>query len=157
MSATIQDTASVSRSKIVELVAAIQAAADLVALEDKRLSRNYRADAIFGMANRFRREVLGPFPEDDDARATDPTEVELYARAAEFEAEMIDAVMQQRVRGAETRAHLESRDGRSAKLRFWAGRVREAGNADSPHFPTDSEMSERVRAAMNAPEASDAS
>lgn len=107
MSATTHEwTMTVSRGTIVDLIAALQAACDLVVVEDerfsRRLSREECVDAIGVLADKFRISLLGPSPEDDDAYRTDPTLVELSARCSEFEAEMIASCMQSRVRGAET-------------------------------------------------------
>lgn len=153
MSATIhEETMTVSRSTIVDLIAALQAAADLVGggfEENKRFSRELLSDAISGMAVQFRVALLGPPPEGDDEYATDPTLVETDARAAEFEAEMIAGLMKSRVSAAQTRAQLEARDGREAQLREHAKRIRAAGNIDVG-FPTSGELLERLRLEMNA-------
>jgi hypothetical protein len=144
MSATIhEETLTVSKSTIVDLIAALEAAGDLIVAEDdrfrRRFSRSECSDAISSVAGDFRTTLLGPAPEDDDAYRADATLVELTARCSEFEADMIMACRQRRVRGEETRARLEARDGRAAQLREHAKRIRKAGDTDS-RFPDAEEM-----------------
>lgn len=150
MSATIQQetTMTVSRSTVIDMLAAIQAAGSIVwTLDDEKLSREFCSDVIAGIAARFRKELFGPY--DDVAAATDPTNVELMAREDEIEADIIAGCFAQDISYEKTKASLEARDGREAQLREHARRIRDAGTEDVM-FPTSDEMLEMVRTRMNS-------
>ena len=132
---TPEETISVSRSKLVEIFAALDAAASLAAVEDDKLYPEYRAGAIAVVAYRLQEELLGSVDE-DEAR------VEQDALSSEFEAEMIDLVMTYRVSGEEVRQTLMARNGRSAQLRLHARRTRENGSVDGVVFPSSKEAFE---------------
>lgn len=117
------ETVTVSKDDLVELVAAIYAAGDLVAtnqLEGMDLDGETLGDAIQLYGQTLRERFLGQAPESDDEWNRDPLVVAIGARTAEIEAELLDRAVDVMV--ISTKARLLS-----SQRRDQAKQMREAG------------------------------
>ena len=143
-----------TREDVIELLAAIRAAGDLFLADDVKLPTETRCDAVSELATeleeRLLGEVVGTEGDGDEPWATDADELALRIREAELEAQLIESGYAGKVRDAEVKARLETRQGRPAKLRVFADRLRAAGTQADVHFPSASDMSEIVGVGRDA-------
>lgn len=128
MSATVTKRKSFTRDELVEAIAALDAALMVI---DNQLSMN--CDSLAMIITRLHDELV-PSPMmtgDEEAWHRDPTTVEIHARAAEIEAEILTEYADEIGRTARWEV-----DERVALCQLMATRYRESGTADL-HWETD--------------------
>ena len=144
-----------TREDVIELLAAIYAAGHLFIAEDVKLSTELRQEEVSHLVSELEAKFLGRIDygdqeDSDEPWETDPDDLAIRIREAELEAQMIDAGYARKIRSAELTAEFQARDGRPARLRLFADRLREAGTQKDVYFPGEREIAELVRGGRDA-------